>query len=283
MQPESTQRSLQGALRSLPAGARVMLTAFLLIVGLGYLVAVANIIYSHDMADGKPGMSVDDIRAVYSGMTISKRVSDEIPSRALTMLRGAMREYVEDDADFTILENWLKKGAPPDELDAGESRKTPRRALILNCLRCHAQSTNSDIAKEAPFGPDEMTVDYEMMKPLLTTVTSSSVDLIEAPPQYTLKRLILVSHQHMLAIPIFTLAVGLMFMTVRWPRRWNGLITALPMVVLILDFAGWWLSRVFEPFVVVIAAAGGVFGLAFGFQILAVVVELWRPHRRGVG
>lgn len=284
MQQSDPSRKWIGILPALPVGAKVMLTIFLFVIGCGYLVAVANIFYSHRMADGKAGLSVDDIRAVYSGMEISRRTSDEIPSRMLTMVRGAMRQYIEDEADFATLETWLKTGAVKEAMSEGaEPRKTPERAIIRNCLRCHAQSTESDISRKAPFGPDDLTVDYEMMKPLLATVTSTSVDRIQAPPQYTLERLVLISHQHMLAIPVFTVIVGLLFMTTRRPVRGKAWLTPLPMMAVVLDFIGWWLSRTAEPMVLVIAAAGGVFGMAFGFQIIAVAVDLWRPIRRIMG
>ena len=89
-----------GSLPTLPAGARIMLTAFLAIIGSGYLVAVWNIHHSHRMADGVGGLSLDDVRAVYSGMSVSSDAP--APSRMLTMIETTMREYVQDDS-FLVL------------------------------------------------------------------------------------------------------------------------------------------------------------------------------------
>ncbi|MEE8386897.1 MAG: hypothetical protein V3S01_13365, partial [Dehalococcoidia bacterium] len=61
---------LTGLLPTMPLGVRIMLTAFLAIIGSGYLVAVANISYTHHLADGKPGMSLDDLHATYRGITV---------------------------------------------------------------------------------------------------------------------------------------------------------------------------------------------------------------------
>lgn len=273
-----------GVLAGLPAGPRLMLTAFLALIGFGYLIAVANIFSHHANADGNDGLSIDDLRVVYSGMDVPAGAGAEVPSRMLTMLRGEMRQYASSEAHFTVLEGWLAKGAPEAGLEQGEGKITPRRVLILDCMRCHALSTGTEIAKQAPFGPDEFTPDSAMLVRFTAPAKSKSPGVVRAAPQYTLPRLILISHQHMLAIPMFTLAVAILFMLSRVPARWKNALTPLPMIILVFDFSGWWLARVAEPFVYVIAAAGGLFSAVLGFQIIAAAVDLWRgPPRGGPG
>lgn len=280
MNPPPSPIPLKGRLAALPVALKLLLSLFLAIVGVGYLVAIANIYHSHTMADGRPGLSFDDIRAVYAGVEVSRTAKDVVPSRMLTMLRGAMRQYVEDDADFEILEKWLKAGGTREGLEQGEPRMTPDRVMIRNCLRCHAQGSGEEIAGRAPFGPDELTVDHDMMKPFLATVESEAVERVRLAPQYNLPRLILVSHVHMLSIPMFTLIVGLAFSLTRFPPRAAAWLIPMPMFALALDFAGWWLSRLGDPFVFLVAAGGGLFGLAFGIQIVVTLFDLWRPIRR---
>ncbi len=266
----------QGSLSGLPGGLRVMLTAFLAIIGFGYLTAIANIYHRHRHADGRPGLSMDDVRAVYSGLTVAS--TEVAPSRMLTMLRGAMREYADDEEDFTTLEGWLMDGGSEAGLDEGPPKKTPRRAIIRNCLRCHARSTGTDISRKSPFGPDEFEVDYALLRPLASAGTSAEGTTRHVPPQYTLARLVLVSHMHMLSIPMFTLVVGVLFMVSRFPARWRSVLLPLPMLALALDFAGWWLARVSGGLVYLLALAGAAFGLVFGLQLLTVTIELWRPN-----
>ena len=267
----------KGALSEVPAGVRIMLTAFLAIMGAGYLVAVANIYHSHGMADGKEGLSIADVRAVYSGLQVA--ANEAIPSRMLTMIHGSMREYIDTDEDYAILEKWLTSGGSEQGLDEGEARKTPRRALMRNCLRCHAESTGTAISKEAPFGPDDFDVDYGMISKFVSVRTSeSSENMVDVPPQYTLSRLVLISHVHMLAIPMFTLVVGLLFALTRLPSSWRAWLTPLPMLAVGLDFCGWWLSRVGGPFIYLILGAGALFGIVFGLQVTAIAVDLWWPR-----
>ncbi len=267
-------------LRAWPTGFRIMLSAFVFMIGVGYLFALANIYHQHQMADGRAGLSLDDLRASYSGLSVKRSKETVIPSRMLTMLRTSMREYVEDAADFDVLESWLKAGGSEAGLSAGEKRQTPERMLILNCLRCHAKSANTDISRKAPFGPDDFTVDYEMIRPLVATETNLEDDEVFVPPQLTVPRLVLVTHAHMLAIPIFALIVGSLFACARFPRRARGWLTPLPMIVLIFDFAGWWLARGVPASIYVIAGAGAVFGAVFGLQIVVVLFDLWRPEKR---
>jgi hypothetical protein len=275
---ESVQRVFSGGvLPRFPTGVRVLLTTFLMLIGLGYIVAFMNIQERHGMADGKPGLSLDDIRAVFGGYT-STATGKATSSRMLTMIRGEMRQYVSSDLDFTALEGWLTSGATKEGLDIGEGRRTPRKIMVRDCLRCHGQSTGTAISKESPFGPDEFEVSYAMVS-LFTGSTSTVLGApTVVPPQYTYPRLILFSHQHMLSIPMFTLLVGGLFSMTRFGPAWaKSILTPLPMLTLIFDFGGWWLARVSGLGAIFILVAGGVFGVSFGVQVVVTIMDLWRP------
>lgn len=267
-----------------------MLTAFLAIIAAGYLIAVANIFERHSMADARAGLSISDIRSVYSGGP--RAAGDAVTSHMLTMLSGAMRQYVSSESDYAILETWLKAGGSEAGLDEsptsaasdnGESSsrrrkaRTPRRIIIRDCMRCHAQSSGTDISRVAPFGKDEFDVDYVMVSKF---TGAESIAAGRSPPQYDLARLILHSHQHMLSIPMFTLAVGVLFMLTRTPTTVKSILLPLPMLAALVDFASWWLARTSDVWTYAIAAAGGVFGVSLAIQIAATVIDLWRPPRR---
>ena len=72
---------------SLPA--KLLVTLFLLIVGPGYLFGTANIFYKHQLADDKPGLSLDDLRATFHGMERTFQPGDKelVSSRMLTQIR----------------------------------------------------------------------------------------------------------------------------------------------------------------------------------------------------
>lgn len=284
---------LRGGLARLPAGLRLMIGTFVVIIGCGYLSAVANVYYSHRLADGTEGLGLGDIRAVYGGLRAGDaKAGGAATSRMLTMVRGAMRQYFDSDEDYAILEKWLVAGADPAGLDAGEGRQTPRRVLIRSCLRCHAVSTGSEIARKAPFGQDEFDADAAMLARFTGAGGANAAatgDAIGdptdkrdhlAPPQYDVPRLLLISHQHMLAIPIFTILIGGLFALTRWPAWFRAVLVPLPMLATLLDFSGWYLARVWSGGAWLIAVMGGVFGLALGVQILAILIDLARPASR---
>ncbi len=262
----------------LPVSLRITLTAFLAMLGVGYLFAVANVFAMHSGADGKPGLSLDDLRAAYSGLTVTRDSGSVVPSRMLQMIEGSMRQYLADDEDYAALHGWLAAGDGEAGLDAKRDGRTPRRVITLNCLRCHAVDSGKRIGTIAPFGPDQLTVDYAMIAKFTTATPQTSQATVLVGPQES-AHLILVTHAHMLAIPIFTLIVAGLFWQTRLRAEVRSIVTPIPMLVLVLDFASWWLARVSPGFIYLIAAAGGVYGLAFGVQIIAIVIDLWRPAR----
>jgi len=260
----------------LPNPLRITLTAFLAMLGVGYLFAIANIFGMHSGADGKPGLSLDDLRAAYSGLTITRDSRTVVPSRMLQMIEGSMRQYVSDDEDYAALHGWLAEGNGESGLDAKRDGRTPRRVITLNCLRCHAADSGKRIGTIAPFGPDQLTVDYAMIGKFTTAAPQSSRATVRVGPQES-PHLILVTHAHMLAIPIFTLIVATLFWHTRLPVAVRSPVTPIPMLVLVVDFASWWIARISPGFIYLIAAAGGMYGLTFGVQIITIVIDLWRP------
>ncbi|MCK6456271.1 MAG: hypothetical protein L6Q92_07045 [Phycisphaerae bacterium] len=265
----------RGILRTFPVSTRGMIGAFLLMIAGGYLFALLNIVATHSMADGRRGLSFDDLRAVYSGLTVERGSRDVIPSRMLQMIEGAMRQYLEDQDDFEVLRAWLASGGAPAGLDERSRDRTPRRVIILNCLRCHAADANTDISRKAPFGPDQMTVDPQHVARVAAAREVEGSKSVRIGPQET-RHLILITHAHMLAIPIFTLIVGGLFALVSGPPRAIAVLTPAPMLALLVDFSGWWLARLFPPAIGLIVAGGAVFGLAFAVQLLFVGWELLR-------
>lgn len=264
-------------LHRLPTPLKLVLTAFLAMLGAGYLFAIANIYATHSGDDGRPGLTIDDLKAAYSGVTVEKTSVKTAPSMMLKMIEGAMRQYVSDDADYGVLHGWLAAGNGEAGLDREKDGRTPRRVITLNCLRCHASDSGEIIGTKAPFGPDQLTVEYAMVSKFTTAGTASESGTIRIGPQ-SAPHLILITHAHMLAIPIFTLMVAFLFWLTPLPAGMRATVAPIPMIALVFDFSSWWLARVAPGMVYVIMAAGAAYGAAFGLQLLAVACGVWwRP------
>src|ERR1019366_8391508 len=73
-------------LPNLPTPVKVLFSGYLLAIGLGLCMAGLQIMLTHGMADGKPGLSLDDIVYSYYG--------NRSGSKLESMLNGSMKEMV---------------------------------------------------------------------------------------------------------------------------------------------------------------------------------------------
>ncbi len=295
-----------GVLRGLPTSLRVVLTLFLLMVAGGYLAALGNLYYRFEMADMHAGLSTDDITAHFHGL---EAPTDPVPTAAPTRpfaARSRMLEMVEPGGEMykhlskggepaiRSLIDWLKAGAPRTTFATGTSDPPdPQTVIRKYCLRCH--NAEDGEKQDTPYGPDVFTADYDLVY-VYAAPGTAEVDQTEAAasnpagatqrraaaragveviePQ-SLAQLFLVTHIHMLSMPVFTLIVGGLFLFSDWPRSTRGLVAVAPMAAMAVDFASWWLARQVAVFVEVTIVMGVVFGAALAVQLAAVAWSLW--------
>lgn len=272
-------------LANLPVAAKVMLSAFLALVGLGYLIAVGNIYEHHAEADLEPGISMNDLRRVYHGIEkeVTAEVHTRLPSPMLLMVRpgGKMRKHLERGGEPAIrsLMGWLETGAKESafaQAGSPEPGDPPPQQVIANqCIRCHNPEGVMDDVPYAPSDADEP--EYALVARKATGPvgpTTQQTQVISLAPTGRAE-LVQITHAHILAIPVFTLIVGGLFLSTGLRPVFKAALGCLPMLALCFDFASWWLARLYEPFVYVVAGSGGVFGAAFGLQILCVFGSMW--------
>ncbi len=274
-----------------PTPARITVSLFVAMLGFGYLGALGNLYHRHELADGQPGLTDNDLKAHFHGITVDVEddASDVVAmSRMLEkVVPGAsMRKHLTagDEADVRTLIAWLEQGAQASTFQTEslvqEGDPSAEDVIAGRCLRCH----NADDGEKAdtPYGPDIFTVEQDMVyryaKPGTAVDTIADADAMpgrkKIGPQ-TLAQLFLVTHIHMLSIPVFTLILAGLFALTGWSTRWKTIIGPLPMIAIAVDFAGWWLARSSEMFLPLLLIAGPVFGLSLAMQIFAVLGSLW--------
>ncbi len=276
-----------------PVPAKIVVTLFLVMIGTGYLAALANLYQRHELADGQPGMTPDDLRANFHGMTVESEQIDEPAPPMSRMLEqvipgGDMRKHLTagDISDVRTLIGWLELGAEMESFQQAslveEGDPTPEDVIAGRCLRCH--NTEDGEKADTPYGPDIFTVDYKMVykyaepgTAIETTADASANPGVKQIGPQTLSHLLLVTHIHMLSIPVFTLVLAGFFALGSLPTRWKSIIGPLPMVMIALDFAGWWLARIDESFLVLMLVAAPLFGLTLAVQLFTVLASLWSP------
>ncbi len=267
-------------LAALPVPAKVTLTAFVALVSAGYLVAVGNIYLHHGGADGKPGMSIDDIRAVYRGLD-RPAAGAAAPSPMLRMVRpdGAMRKHLDKggEADARSLIAWLEAGASRDGFaKAGASAPgdpSPLDVIARSCVRCHNEGGKK---RDVPYAKDAASPPaFELVSAF---AAPPAAGVVRVGPK-SIADLVQVTHVHIISIPLFALAMGALFLLARPGPRALAILLPLPMLAAVADVSSWWLARAFDPFVYVIGAAGAVFGTSLALQAAWVLAALWLGRR----
>ncbi len=278
-------------LSSLPLSAKLLLTAFLMLIGVGYLAAICNLYHQHSLADGVEGMSFNDLRAVFHGLTVEETSDADAAdlSRMAEMIAvgGKMRKHINEGGEGAIraLDAWLKRGALESEFATPalvhKGDRSARDLIDRYCLQCH----NADDGEkaDAPYGPDMFTIDYAMVYKFAAPGTAEehaheSND--DTPGMRTIgpngvPHLFLITHIHMLSIPVFTLIVSGLFLLTNVNPTLRGVIAPIPMLTLVFDFASWWLARESELFLYIIAAAGAIYGCFLAVQLFTVLGSLW--------
>lgn len=232
----------QRRLYDCPLSEKWLYTAFLLLMGIGYLMALVYLYTSHEGHDGKPGLSVEDIVDTYYGNRSGTRLEAAV--------RGPMAAYVQQDADRYEIVAWLKSGAP----ESGY-RTTVRPILERSCLQCHSPAAGLKI-------PDLST--YAAIKTVADVDTGESL--------HTLMKL---SHIHLFGIGLVALGIGLIFRFAAMPLWLKATLMVLPFVAVFADILAWFLTKWDPVYAYTVIAAGVLLGLAWAGQILICVYQLW--------
>lgn len=278
---DETHAMFHYRLGALPFYAKVTLTLFLVLVGGGYLVATGNVYYKHNEADLVPGMSLDDLRAAFHGMDQEVTEERHKDSEMLKMVApgGPMRRFLDKGGPAAVetLMSWLEDGAPREKFtEAGayvEGGPSPQAVIKNQCVECHHAAGGE--MKDVPYATDADSLPQYTMVIVEAEpeVTTSSQVMHLSPPG--IAELVHTTHAHILTIPVFTLAMALLFMGTGWGPKTKLILMPLPMLATLLDIASWWLARPIEPFIYLTAAAGALFALSFGLQVLLVFGALW--------
>lgn len=228
------------SLDSLSLPIKALFTGYLLVIGLGLMMAGAQIVLTHGMADGKVGLSIDDIVYSYYG--------DRSGSKLEMKLNGSMQDKAPHEANLTLIK-WAREGANPVEWES-----SIKPIVDQYCTVCHASIPGlPNISKLG-----------EMQK----------VAAIDTGAAWsTLAR---VSHIHLFGIAFIFFFVGLIF---SFATGFNPLIKALliftPFAFLILDIAAWWLTKAHPSFAILVIVAGIGYTIASSTMILTSLYQMW--------
>lgn len=239
---ETPVHPLYNHFSELPASLRVMYTAALLMLGLGYLFAAVYLFHSYSGKDGNSlSLSYEDIVIAYSGTGKGSRLEAGLRGSMAAMLPFEERE---------LLLAWVKDGA-----DRTKFEPDVRPILDRRCMACH-DGSNPNLPNLN--GYDNM---------LKVTEQDTGTGL------FTLVR---VSHIHMFGLTFVFFLMGSIFSHAYVRPVWfKCAVVALPFVCLALDISSWYFTKLFHPFAWVVMIAGGVMGLSFAYMWVVSMYQLW--------
>jgi hypothetical protein len=221
---------------------KVLFTGFLLVIGVGLMMAGAQIMLTHGQADGKPGVSVNDIVYSYYG--------NRSGSKLESMLNGSMKDMAPDEVRFELIQ-WARDEAP---VEKWASRIQP--LLQKHCVSCHSgESALPDFNK------------LEVVRKIAEVDQGASIS--------TLTR---VSHIHLFGISFIFLFVGWIFGMAEFDFRWKIILISTPFAFLIVDVLSWWLTKYFPIFAWLTMIGGFGYSLASTVMIFTSLAQMWLPH-----
>lgn len=227
----------------LPYSQRVLYTAALLVLGMGYLFALIYLFHTYaGRAGGHPYMlAYEDIVVAYSGSGKGSRLE--------SALRGPMSSMLQPEEVNAIIA-WVREGA-----DRAKYERDIKPTLDQRCMSCH-DGSNPHLLNLGG---------YENLKKVTEQDTGANI--------FTLVR---VSHIHLFGVTFIFFIVGLIFSHAYVRPVWfKCAVVALPFVMLFLDVASWYFTKLYHPFALVVMSAGGIMGLCFAFMWAVSMYQLW--------
>lgn len=227
----------------LPLSQRVLYTAALLVLGIGYMFALLNVYFTYaGRAGGDTQMlSPADLIVAYSGSGKGSRLE--------SALRGPMSTMLPSD-ERNVIMAWAAEGAARPAYDA-----TVRPLLDKYCMQCHDGSN--------PHLPNLS--GYDNLKKVTEKDTGAAIPT-----------LVRVSHIHLFGMTFIFFLAGLMFSHAYVRPIWfKCTVVALPFVGIMVDVASWYLIKIFHPFVFVEIAAGMILAACFAFMWLVSLYQMW--------
>jgi hypothetical protein len=233
---------------NIPLVIRVVLSLTIIMLGIGYVIAVFNLYLTYSMTDGEPGLSANDLKRAFYGNRDNTRLAAKIHG-------GSMEQFLPVSGDKEKILSWIQDGAPEPKY-----QETVKPILEKNCIRCHNPAGLSS------FRP--LTNYQEVM---------AVTEIDRGEPVALWAR---VAHTHIQSIGLIFLVLGLVFSLTSLHQTWKLIIVVSPFLALLGDFGARALAKYFPNLVYIVMASGAITGMAIGIMILIPLYEMWLKKER---
>ncbi|HEY3325410.1 MAG TPA: hypothetical protein VGP72_33470 [Planctomycetota bacterium] len=256
-------------LRELDLPWKVLLSSVLLVMLFGFAAAEHQVWHVVATADGKPGLSLNDITCRFYGDRSSSVLKREIlggMKRYFSSFENPRELTPADQADLQQVLAWLNSGAPESGYwDPLLREKQPAGVYTIlsnhGCFGCHApNATSIGNKKDSPLN------------------TYASIRRFTEPDKgMDTGRLLSLSHTHLFGMSMLFLLLGAAIAATQWHTVLRCVLVASGPLGTLLTVLGWWGVKwdgaAYAP---VVFAGGVVIAAAFLVSVAAVSVDMWR-------
>lgn len=232
---------------NLSMSLKLLFSGYLIVIGIGYLMALIQILFTHGMADGKFGLSIEDVVYSYYGNRSGSVIEQK--------LNSTMKPYAPEAERFRII-HWVREGADETAYQQGIKPIFEQR-----CIVCHNRSSGLPVPDFSKF---------ENIKAAAATDLGA-----------TFASLTRVSHIHLFGIAFIFMFVGMIFSAASGVPKWLKYPSiVIPYIFLLLDIAAWWLTKLNPTFAWLVIIGGAGLAMAFAFMWVVSMYEMWIMPRR---
>jgi len=222
---------------------RVLYTATLLVLGLGYLFAMLNVYFTYaGKAGGDPRLLTPaDLVVAYSGSAKASRLE--------SALRGPMSTMLPRE-ELNIVLNWAQ-----NRIQRSSYERNIRPILDKRCMTCHDGSNPHLVNLNG----------FDNLKKVTEKDTGASI-----------ATLVRVSHIHFFGVTFIFFIMGVMFSHAYLRPVWlKCAIIAGPFGFIMVDVSSWYIIKLFHPFAYVEMAAGMFMAACFAVMWMITMYQLW--------
>src|SRR5262249_55545322 len=91
-------------LSRLPVVVKITLSLSIIMLGIGYLIALLNLYLTYSMTDGEPGLTANDLRRAFYGNRDNTRLAAKIHG-------GSMEQFLTVPGEKERILSWIQDGA----------------------------------------------------------------------------------------------------------------------------------------------------------------------------
>ncbi len=226
---------------------KLVFTLFLVMILISYGVSMFNLYLTYHLTDGKPALTLEDLRRAFYGQRNRTLLAAKIDG-------GSMEQFLPFPGEKEAILSWLQDGAT----EAGYPEVQP--IFQQRCVTCHQPGR------------------LMWKRPLTSFAQVQEVTQVDRGEPIGLWARVAHTHLMSLAVVFFCLSVVFSFCSVS--QRYKRFFMPLPFLALFVDFGARALIKYAPAFVYVMAAAGALMAVSMVVLTLAPLYEMWIRGRR---